>query len=106
MITITWHTLITGVLAVCVGFSSICVAGGWLIKIIKGLKKPKDNIYKKLDNDNERIIELQEDIKELFKIQPMILRSQYVILKHLRTNNSTGEIAQQEEVINDYLFNR
>lgn len=113
MITLTWQTIILGFLAICGGFSTICVAGGWLIKIVKGLKKPSDDIKarldsqdKKLDNDNKRLKLIEDSVAELLKVQPMILRSEYVILQHMRTNNSTGEIAKQEEAINEYLFNR
>lgn len=90
----------------CAGFACVCVAGGWLIKIVKGLKKPSDDIHRMLDSDNKRLKTLEEAVAELLKVQPMILRSEYVILQHMRTNNSTGEIAKQEEAINEYLFNR
>lgn len=110
---VTWQMILTGFIAVCVGFSSICVAVGWVIKIVNGLKKPSkdtktrlDELDKKLVNDNERLKKIEGAIAELLKVQPMILRSEYVILQHLRTNNSTGEIAKQENAINEYLFNR
>ena len=110
---ITWQSAMLGFLAICGGFSTICVAGGWLIKIIKGIRKPSDDTKKrldaqdqKLDNDNKRLKLLEESVSELLKVQPMILRSEYVILQHMRTNNSTGDIAKQEEAINEYLFNR
>lgn len=110
---VTWQNAILCFIAICGGFSTICVAGGWLIKIIKGIRKPSDDTKKrfdaqdqKLDNDNKRLKLLEESVSELLKVQPMILRSEYVILQHMRTNNSTGEIAKQEEAINEYLFNR
>lgn len=114
MITIeTWQMLIVGFLAICGGFHTIYLAGQHVADIIKSLKKPADDVKARLDsqdqklaNDNERLKDLEDAIGELLKIQPMILRSEYVILQHMRTNNSTGEIAKQEAAINDYLFNR
>ena len=110
---ITWQTALLGFLAICGGFSTICVAGGWLIKIIKGIRKPSNDVKNRLDdhdhkleNDNKRLKLLEETTSELLRVQPMILRSEYVILQHMRTQNSTGEIAKQEEAINEYLFNR
>ena len=103
---VTWQMIVGGFIAVCVGFSSICVAGGWLVKIIKGLKKPSEDVNTKLKNDKERLDNHDELLKDLVQTQPMILRSLYVILQHMRTNNSTGEIAKQEQAISDYLFNR
>ena len=107
------QTIIIWVLAVCGGISTICAAGLWVIKVVKLVKKPSDDIRDKfkrvdelLNSDNKRLKDLEEAIGELLKVQPMILRSEYVILQHMRTNNSTGEIAKQEEAINDYLFNR
>ena len=94
------------VLKICAGFTCICVAAGWLIKIVRAAKKPSNDVKAMLKNDDERLKALEESIAELLKVQPMILRSEYVILQHMRTNNSTGEIAKQEEAINEYLFNR
>ena len=94
------------VLKICAGFTCICVAAGWLIKIVRAAKKPSNDVKAILKNDDERLKALEESIAELLKVQPMILRSEYVILQHMRTNNSTGEIAKQEEAINEYLFNR
>lgn len=114
MITVeTWQMLIVGFLAICGGFHTIYLACQHIVDIVKSLKKPSDDIKgrldeldKKLGNDDKRLKDLEEAIGELLKIQPMILHSEYVILQHMRTNNSTGEIAKQEEAINNYLFNR
>lgn len=109
MITITYERA----MAFLAFFTACCVSGGWLIKIIKGLKKPSQDVKERLDsqdqklaNDNERLKKIELTLEELREVQPMILRSEYVILQHMRTNNSTGEIAKQEEAINNYLFNR
>lgn len=102
MITITY----TNFMAAIGLFTALCVAAGWLIKIIKAMKKPSDDIHKMLDNNNKRIKALEDAVEELMKVHPMLLRANYVMLKHMRTNNSTGEIAEQENAINEYLFNR
>lgn len=97
----------------CISVSVIGAAITYIYKAIVAARKPGDTIKgqfedigKKLDRDNKRIISLEEELKDLTKIQPMILRSLYVILQHMRTDNNTGEIAKQEAEINDYLFNR
>lgn len=102
MITITYEKLMSALAL----FTALCVAAGWLIKIVKAIEKPSDDIHKKLDSDNKRIKALEDAVAELMKVHPMLLRANYVMLKHMRTNNSTGEIAEQEEAINEYLFNR
>lgn len=97
----------------CISISVVGAAITYIYKAIITAKKPSDTIKgkfesidKKLDNDNKRISELNEELKDLTKVQPMILRSLYVILQHMRTDNNTGDIAKQEDEINEYLFNR
>lgn len=97
---------VESVLAICAGFSCICVAVGWLIKIIKAVKKPADDIQAKLDNDNRRIKTLEEDMDFLKKSIPLLMRCDLVILGHLRTNNNTGQMADMESEIQEFLISR
>ena len=103
MITITYENA----MALMAFFTACCVAGGWLLKIIKGLKKPSDDIHDKLDNDNKRLKELEEKMANLDKTQPLILRTLYVICEELKQGNDVnGKISKQQEEINKYLFER
>ena len=103
MIELTYEKMLT----LCAGFTVVCVAVGWLIKIIKALKKPSDDINAKLDRDNRRIIALEEQVSSLGKTQPIILRTLYVICDELkRGNDVNGKITKQQEDINAYLFER
>lgn len=110
---VTWQIAIAGFLAACVGFSSVCAAGGWLIKIIKGLKKPSDDtksrleaVDKLLDNDNKRIRELEDQLKYISSAIGVLMRCDLVILGHLRTNNNTGQMTKMEKEITDFLVER
>lgn len=110
---VTWQIVIAGFLAICVGFSSVCAAGGWLIKIIKGLKKPSDDtknrleaVDKLLDNDNKRIRELEDQLKYISSAIGVLMRCDLVILGHLRTNNNTGQMTKMEKEITDFLVER
>lgn len=94
----------------CAGFATICVAAGWLIKIINGLRKPKNDIDDKLQRDYDRINQLDEDMKEIRKTLTFLregfnvqLENDKVILEHMRTNNSTGKIKEREDAIFDFL---
>lgn len=102
MITLTYDNL----LALLTGFTVVCVAAGWLIKIIKALKKPSDDIHAKLDRDNKRIQKLEDDTEYVKNAMSVLLRTNIVMLSHMRTNNNTGEIAKQEEEIQDFLIKR
>ena len=96
--------------AACGGFSCVCVAMGWLIKIIKGIKKPADDVNNKLQRDYDRINELDQNMKRINDILAYLkegfdvqLENDKVILEHMRTNNSTGEIEKREKAIYDFL---
>lgn len=85
----------------------MCVAVGWLIKIIKAVKKPSDNVNTKLKNDDKRITELEEQMAMLAKSQPIILRTLFVICDELKRDNDVeGKISKQQEDINNYLLER
>ena len=102
----TWQAVITGFVAVCVGFSSVCVAGGWVLKIIKGIKKPSEDINTKLDNDNKRIKALEDQSAFILKAISLLLQDDLAILEHLRTDNNTGKMAEQEAKVQDFLIQR
>lgn len=98
------------VLKICAGFSSVCVAVGWLIKIIKGIKKPKDDIDDKLQRDCDKINEhdkemkvLKNDMEYLKESLRLLMENDKVVLEHMRTNNATGDIAQREKATFDFL---
>ena len=94
----------------CVSFTSVCVATGWLIKIVIGIRKPKNDIDSKLQRDYDRLNGLDKEMKvikealqylrEAFNVQ---METDRVILEHMRTNNSTGKIQQREDAIYDFL---
>ena len=101
-----WQMIITGFVAVCVSFSSVCVAGGWVLKIIKGLRKPSIDVNEKLDNDNKRIKALEDQSAFILKAISLLLQDDMVILNHLRTTNNTGEMAEQEKKVQEFLIKR
>ena len=95
---VTWQTILLGFIAICGGFSTICVAIGWLVKVIKAAKKPKD--------DNKRIKELEDQTKYISSAIGVLMRCDLVMLGHLRTNNNTGQMAAMETEIQDFLVKR
>lgn len=103
MITITYEK----VMAFLAFFTAACVAGGWLVKIVKGVRKPAMSVHEKLDSDNKRIKALEEKMVDLDKTQPLILRTLYVICEELKQgNDAKGKISKQQEEINKYLWER
>ena len=86
-------------------FTALCVAGGWLIKIIKGIKQPSTNIMKMLDSDNKRIKRLEEQQAYSNNAIKLLLRSELAILGHLSTKNNTGEMAKAKKDLQEFLLN-
>ena len=113
MITLTWQSLIGYFLAACGGFTCVCVAVGWLIRIVKAVKKPSDDTKDKLKkhdellgNDNKRIKKLEDDIDYIKKTQTQTLQVLLVILDELKKNNDAdGVIQKAESDMQSFLLN-
>lgn len=78
--------------------------GVW--KIVKELKKPSDDLRnmvrnheQKLNNDNERLNNIEEQNK-------MILQSMLVIINHEITGNGVENMKKTRDEIQEYLINR
>lgn len=93
------------IMAVLAMFTALCIAGGWLIKIFKAVKKPSDDVMEMLDRDNKRLRTLEEDSKYFHNAVKLLIQSNFAILGHLRTANNTGEMAKIEEDIKTFLIN-
>ena len=99
------------ILSVCIGFSAICVAVGWLIKIIKGLKKPSDDMNDSIKGNKTKISEQEKELKDinetldyLTNANNLIMRSLFTILGELSVNNdANGHCAEAREEIQKFL---
>lgn len=64
------------------------------------------DIDDKLDKDNKRIKDLEDANKFMYKAISLLLQDDIAILEHLRTNNATGKMAEQEQKVQDFLIQR
>ena len=64
------------------------------------------NVDDKLDNDNRRIKDLEDANKFMYKAISLLLQDDIAILEHLRTNNATGKMAEQEQKVQEFLIER
>lgn len=71
--------------------------------LVSMLKDQFDSIDKKFNNDDNRIKALEEQSVFIFKAISLLLEDDIAILEHLRTNNNTGKMAEQEQEIHDFL---
>ena len=70
------------------------------------LKDEFKSVDDKLDKDNRRLNDLEEQQKFMYKAISLLLQDDLAILEHLRTNNSTGKMAEQEQKVQDFLVQR
>lgn len=100
MITVTYENFMAALAL----FTALCVAGGWLVKIIKGVKKPADNVMEMLDRDNKRLRKLEQEIDYLNDAVKLLIRGNFVVVGHMRTDNNTGELAKIEAEMKQFLI--
>ena len=74
--------------------------------ITEMLKDQFESVDNKLDSDNRRIKALEESNQFLYKAISLLLQDDLAILEHLRTNNSTGKMADQEQKVQQFLIDR
>ena len=70
------------------------------------LKDEFKSIDEKLDTDNRRIKDLEEQNKFMYKAISLLLQDDLAILEHLRTSNNTGKMAEQEQKVQEFLIQR
>lgn len=109
---------------VCAAFTALCIAGGWIWKLTRPMRKPIEDVKEglgKIDekskvcadmfaNDNRRLDRheqqlaeqgkrldaLSEDIKQL-------LENDLMTLAHIETGNNTGDIAARRKALETYI---
>ena len=71
--------------------------------LIEMLKDQFKDVEKKLENDNKRIKELEEQLGFILRAISLLLQDDVAILEHLRTSNNTGKMAEQEKAVVSFL---
>lgn len=74
--------------------------------ITEMLKDQFSGVDDKLDSDKKRIKSLEEQMGFLYKAISLLLQDDIAILEHLRTNNATGKMAEQEQKVQQFLIQR
>lgn len=74
--------------------------------VIEMLKDEFKGVDEKLDNDNKRIKALEDQSAFILKAISLLLQDDLAILEHLRTDNNTGKMAEQEQKVQKFLIER
>lgn len=105
--------IINTIVTLCGSFSCVCIAGGWLLKIWKGIKQPETNqnvriaalekqmaeILVCLDNDNHRIRSMEHGHR-------IILESLQALINHAIDNRNVDELITKSRELNTYLYDK
>ena len=103
MIEITYEK----VMAALALFTAACVAGGWVIKIVTGVRKPADDVKKKLENEDKRLKSLEDSFDYIVKSTNLLIKAVFTVLSELAVNNDTeGRIAEMQQDMQDFLIKR
>lgn len=107
-----WESITVGQIAIFVAFVGALYGGVKYLKkemkeaISEMLRDEFEDIDDKLDKDNRRIKDLEDANKFMYKAISLLLQDDIAILEHLRTNNSTGKMAEQEQKVQEFLIER
>lgn len=74
--------------------------------IVTMLKDSFKEVDRKLENDNRRINDLEKQLGFILRAISLLLQDDLAILEHLRTDNNTGKMAEQEQKVQDFLIER
>ena len=101
------------IVAVCAGFSTICVAVGWVLKIIRAVKAPTKDLEQRVsalealsenygrffDSDKRRLDAIE-------KGNAVTQRSILALLRHARDGNNVDDIKSAEDEMQRFLIER
>ena len=101
------------ILSICALIIAVGGAVAYLAKLFKAINQPYkdtkerlDKIDEYLDNDNKRINKLYEIMEQNTQAFNMSIKNDLVILRHLESNNNTGEMQKTIKDLQDWLIDR
>lgn len=101
------------ILTICGMITAVGAAVVYIAKLFKTINQPYkenrerlDKIDEYLDNDNKRINELYDMMKQSTEAFNISIKNDLVILKHLESNNNTGEMRKTIQDLQEWLIDR
>ena len=101
------------ILTICGLITAVGAAVVYIAKLFKTINQPYkenkerlDKIDKYLDKDNTRINDLYDMMKQTNEAFNISIKNDLVILKHLESNNNTGEMRKTISELQEWLIDR
>ena len=100
-------------LKLCAGISCVGLEVSYLLKTIRSLKKPVDDINKKFksyddyfEEDKKRLDELEKSINGIAECNKLLLEAVYSMLGHFEDGNNTNMLREEKKKIESFLLNK
>lgn len=101
------------ILTICGLITAVGAAVAYIAQLFKTINQPYkenkerlDKIDEHLDNDNKRIAELYDMMKQTTEAFNISIKNDLVILKHLESNNNTGEMRKTINDLQEWLIDK
>jgi hypothetical protein len=88
------------------GFCGFVAALWGVWKIVKEIKKPSDDLKKKVDHHEELLNNDNERLKEIEQSNKMILNCMFVMINHDLTGNGIDKMKEARDDLQKYLIEK
>ena len=88
------------------GFCGFIAAIWGVVKIVKELKKPSDDLKAKVDEHDKLLKNDNERLKEIEQSNKMILNCMFVLINHDLTGNGIDKMKEARDELQEYLINK
>lgn len=97
-----WQSFFLVLIAVCGLFLLICN----VVEKIKAIRKPGLSVEERLHRDNERITDIEEQMRDTNEAINLMLQSTLALISHMITGNGVEKLKDTQSKVQDYLINR
>ncbi len=88
------------------GFCGFVAAIWGVVKIVKEIKKPSDDLKAKVERHEELLMNDNERLKDIELSNKMILNCMFVIINHDLTGNGIDKMKEARDELQEYLINK
>lgn len=88
------------------GFCGLVTAIWGVIKIIREIKKPSEDLKKKVQHHDELLNNDNERLKDIEQSNKLILNCMFVLINHDLTGNGIDKMKEARDELQEYLINK
>lgn len=88
------------------GFCGLIASIWGVIKIIREIKKPSEDLKTKVDHHDELLNNDNERLKDIEQSNKLILNCMFVLINHDLTGNGIDKMKEARDELQEYLINK